>query len=255
MRKFKLPSLLLLPLALGLYLLPGHYLTAWRLGIYSFYLQAAESRQYGNHPKPDPDTIRELRERLLQKDAEIARLRLALRNVNAAKQYYPRLHFQFASVIARTPDSRADTFTIDRGRLHNLHRGEGLLMGQVLIGVVGQVGVRASQAFLLSSPNCLVAAICSRNPRAKYPVREHCSVQGLGWGETRAVFYGSNIKAGPGDVVLTSGLMGQIPPGLIIGRLANTPREGAQPGTMEARVVLQVNTTDIEDLLVVRCNQ
>ncbi len=245
-----LPPLLLLLLAVILYLLPGHILARWRLGLYSLYVQAAESL----HPEPEApsllpsgtDTaIQDLLDNLQQKDAEIARLRRQLRELKLTQKHLPTLRLQTASVLELGSQTHSDTVTIDQGWRDKVRDLDAVVKGQALVGTVARTGAKAAIVTLVSSPASLVSARIGTT-------REQCSVIGNGHGRARAVFYHISVKARKGDTVLTSGLLGSTPAGLLVGRLLEDPREGTEPNTTEAQIQLHADLTVLEDLLLVR---
>ncbi len=252
LRNATAPSLLLVPLALALYWVPRPFLAAWRLEIYSLYLHARETAASpAPPPAGQPKLVRELRERLVQKDAEIASLRLRLGHVAELREYLPTLRFHMAGVLARPDGLQGHTIILDRGRASDVHVGDAVVQGQALVGTIHLTSARTAQAVLLSAPFSYVAA-WSVTPRPdRRPVREECAVRGQGLGRVHAVFYGTDVQARRGSHLLTSGRLGSMAPDLIVGELAEDPAEGTEPNTMEAPVRLQADWLGLEHLLVI----
>ncbi len=254
MYKRSLPSLLLLILGVLLYALPPSYLSHWRLSLYSLYVTAAEtleppradSRPAATAASPQARQLEELRRRLLQQAGEIAALRQHLKELGSfRKAYRPVLRFQTARVIKfRRHDLTADTLILNRGRLDGLKTGWAVLQGQALVGTVARLGSRSALVMLLTAPASLAPARAGTS-------RKLAAVVGDGRGQARIIFYSSKVAVKKGETVKTSGLLGILPPGLIIGVVAEAPSPGSDPNTMEARLELQADLTTLEDLLVV----
>jgi len=253
MRRSSLPTLLLLPLTACLCLIPAAHLAGWRLSIYSLCLWAAERvAPPSPRPAPAPDLLREMQDILQQKDARIAELEQRLRHLSEAREFLPRLRFLSCAAIARPDGLQGDTLISGRGRADDLREGDAVLQGQALVGTVAQVGPRASTVRLLSSPACFVVARTSVSLPGGSASRDDCSVQGLGNGRARVVFYSTSVAAPAEAVVLTSGLLERLPPDVLIGVLAEAPREGVEPNTLEADIRLRADFTSLDDLLVVQ---
>ncbi len=241
----------LLLLAVALYLTPASLLTSWRLAAYGFYQTMTERVEKKVETPVDLSDqiplrlrIRELRDRLLVQDAEISRLKKILRDAAAMHSSYPALKFQVSRIITAGGTLAEGAVLIKAGLDDGIVNGAAILQGGVLAGQVALAGKKASQVLLLTAPGSVVAARAGIS-------RESCSVHGDGQGMAHVVFYVPQVKAERDEPILTSGLLGKIPADIIIGTLKETPREGEEPGTMEAALQLQADFATLEDVLVV----
>lgn len=252
MRRNFLTALPLVALTLALYALPSEYFYAWRLGLHGLCARAVEAAGTGGAAS---DELAELRERLAQKDAELALLRLRLSETAAFREAFPRLRFAAANVVFRGCDQQGDTGTLDRGAADGVRAGDAVARGGALVGKVSRVGKYAAHATFISSPASLVPCVAI-TPRGEYqPARESCAVAGRGRGEVTVIFYASTVAAKSGSSVLTSGLLGEMPPGLAVGVLAEDPKPGPEANTQVARLLPAAPPREAESVLVVNREQ
>src|SRR5262245_13879204 len=138
-----------------------------------------------------------------------------------------------------TPDFRA--VTIDKGSQH------GLAVDMAVIapaGVVGRVVVptaRASKVQLLIDRNAAAGALVARS-------RAQGVVVGLGEARLRLDYVSSAADVVVGDTVVTSGVDGIYPKGLVIGKVDSIDRSG---GAWQIGVVPAVDFSALEQVLVV----
>ncbi len=254
MRRYALPFLFLLALTILLLLSPADRAERLRLAwwdltgrIFGPVLSAGRERA------TDPSAaMRELRDRLRQKDLEIASLRLRLSQLGAAREYLPQLQVLPANVLVLNR-AEGGSLIVDQGEGSGVGAGAGVLRGQTLVGTVTAVGERTALVRPLFSPGNLTPGVVNpqRDTPGREPPPELCSV--VGDGETaKAVFYGEASAARRGDTVLTSGLLGELPAGLVIGELAADPDSGSEPNTLEAPLKLRGEPYAWEGVLIIR---
>lgn len=148
-----------------------------------------------------------------------------------------------ARVIGRDPLPSSRTFTIDRGELDGLHRGMAVISPQGAVGQIMEVGRSAGRVLLLTDHNSGIDAIVQRS-RARGivqgAVEQGCHMKYLRRGEDVTV----------GDQVVTSGLDGIFPKGILIGEVVDV--SPLQRGLLQVAVVRPVVSLDrIEEVLVV----
>lgn len=246
-----IPSLLLAFLAVLMLFLPRGFLVDWRLGLHGALLVASEltSPPAADRSRPaerdSRERIRVLQERLVQRDAEVARLRQRLAEASRATEALPTLRFVHSQILAIGRSAHPTRFVIDRGSLDGVREASAALQGQSLFGTVARVSARTSLVRTLDATGSMVAARTGRGG-------ELCAVRGDGAGVATVVIYAPISGAEAGEPVLTSGLLGELPADLLIGELTARPEEGAQPGTLEAPVRLHARPHLTEGLLIVR---
>ncbi len=152
-------------------------------------------------------------------------------------------HVVSARVIARDPLPWFRTFTVDRGERDGIRRGMAVLSPQGVVGQIAEVGQSAARVLLLTDRNSGIDAVIQRS-RARGIVQgalqEGCSMEYLRPGEDVIV----------GDRVMTSGLDGIFPKGIVIGEVSELLFR--HRGLLRAAVVRPHTQLDrIEEVLIV----
>lgn len=154
---------------------------------------------------------------LRQKLAENAQLRqenAALRSQlqfgeTDAKQLRP------AQIVSYQPDNFRQFITINRGSRDGIREGQAVVAeGQILVGSISEVTPTSAKVFLLTDPDFRVSA-----QDLDSPTKASGTVRGqIGSGLVmERIPQDQPVK--PGDTIVTSGLGGSLPKGLIIGRV------------------------------------
>lgn len=248
-----IPGLFLLGLATAIYLLPAGILRDARLFVYG---QIA--RLYA---EKEPELLKnldinnELQEKLWQKDAEIAGLRKNLRDIGMTREKFPQLNLVIARVVNIGTAGEPDTITIDAGSDDGIKTGDAVLAGEALIGVIANTGTNSALVLTLSSPACYIPARLGSRPEKDQTLeQELCAVRGKGKGKVQALFFSPDSQASPGWTVLTSGLDGIIPEGIIIGEITSYLSESSETGVFEADLSPKFSLYSIDYLAVTRKN-
>lgn len=254
----------LLAVAGLLFLLPAGLLRDCRLKLYSLFRgsqKAVEQMQEERNTraiedgKTAPDTVydpsvppeqrlRELTRQLIGKDSEIAALRQELRNLGDFRTAFPTVKIIPVRVIGFSGSREEPAVFLSAGTNERVAVDNTLAQGTAYAGTVVRVDHDAAFALLPSHPGCLVDGRAVKS-------RDICSVRGLGAGRAQAVFYVGQTATAPGERIITSGMLGKAPEGLIIGSIEEYPRRGREPGTLEAPVKLEANLSTLEDLVIV----
>ena len=112
-----------------------------------------------------------------------------------------------------------------------------------LVGRIVEVGAETGKAILLSDPNCRVAALVQRT-------RESGLVIGGADGRLRMLYLPETTQSQAGDLVVTAGLGGGYPKGLLIGTIRSLRRE-VDGLSATARVEPAIDINRLEEVLVV----
>jgi rod shape-determining protein MreC len=163
-----------------------------------------------------------LRERIdaLQSDlVRLTELELANQRLHELLQFRSRLDGEVlgARVIARDPTPWVRTFTIDRGERDGVRRGMAVLSPQGVVGQVSQASRTASRVLLLTDHNSGIDAFVQRT-------RARGIVQGAHEEGCHMKYLRRDEDVVPGDRVLTSGLDGIFPKGVLIGEVVEVAR-------------------------------
>jgi len=148
-----------------------------------------------------------------------------------------------ARVIARDPLPWFRTFTVDRGERDGVRRGMAVLSPQGVVGQIAEVSHSAARVLLLTDRNSGIDAVIQRS-RARGIVQgalqEGCSMEYLRPGEDVVV----------GDRVMTSGLDGIFPKGIVVGEVQSLLFR--HRGLLRAAIVQPSTPLDrIEEVLIV----
>jgi rod shape-determining protein MreC len=190
-----------------------------------------------------------LREKIDALQSELVRLtELELAN----QRLHDLLQFRFtlegevlgARVIARDPTPWVRTFTVDRGERDGVRRGMAVLSPQGVVGQVAQTSRTASRILLLTDHNSGIDAFVQRS-------RARGIVQGAhDDAECQMKYLRRDEDVVPGDRVLTSGLDGIFPKGVLIGEVVEVARRHRD--LLQVAVVRPSAELDrIEEVLVV----
>ncbi|MFH1407306.1 MAG: rod shape-determining protein MreC [Candidatus Omnitrophota bacterium] len=175
---------------------------------------------------------------LQEASKENERLRGLLNFKSQAKhRAYPAL------VIARDASSYSDIMIINKGSRNSIKQDMAVVSSEGLIGRVSEVGRDASKVILISDPNFRCAALIERT-------REQGIIEGTLWGNCRLKFLTLDADVKLGDIVITSGLGGSIPKGILVGKVVSIKPEISYL-TKSAYIKPAADITKLEEVLCV----
>lgn len=167
------------------------------------------------------DEITALREQLVQYqslESENERLREMLE----IRQESPQLTLLDASVIARSPSDRFAGCTIDKGSMDGVSLYDPVMTKEGLVGYIGQVSSASSRVVTLLSPECNVGATSSdTGDSGNVTGTLELAQDGL----TRMELIAKDAQLGKGSLLITSGLTGSFPQGVLIGTVEDIQLE------------------------------
>ncbi len=149
----------------------------------------------------------------------------------------------YASLVSRDPSPRRDAVAINRGARDGLASGMPVLgKGGALVGTVERVGDTVSWVRLITDPRSAVNARIQES-------RALALAAGDDGRTVQLEFLAQDVVVKPGDQVLTSGLGGQFPEGLLIGRVEKV--EGGPPDVFKrVQVEPAVQLSSLESVAV-----
>lgn len=173
--------------------------------------------------------------RLDELQQENARLRRLLRLTEAAGQATVA-----ARVIGREATPWFRTLLIDRGRPHGLREGAAVVVEQGLVGQILEAGPSAARVLLVTDPRFRAGALVQRS-------RAQGLVLGTVGGRCYLAYITTEEAVRPGDLVLTSGIGGVMPKGLVVGTILRVDRD---PGGLywQAQIQPAVEATQVEEV-------
>lgn len=184
-----------------------------------------------------------LREQLIQSKLEITRLREMLRASDAISsllKVHPSRSGQMAEVIGRSLVPTQQTVLLNRGQQH------GLQSDSVVVDTSGVVG----RVLELYSNTCLVGLLTDTNSRVASLVersRDMGLLVGRGQGTCELIYLDMQADIEPGDRILTAGLGGVFPKGLLLGTVERVMRD-ERSGTAQAKVILAAQLGRLEEV-------
>lgn len=204
----------------------------------------------------DAETLRErnadLETALARFQAELVELRevasdyqriAALLEYTSTKQ---QQEFVAANVIATAdPNALLRTIVIDKGARDGLTVGMPVVTELGMVGRIINVSANASRILLITSPS---SAISGRLQTS----RDEGSVIGQPSGDLRMTFIPLDARVQEGDIVITSGLGGNLPPDIVIGQVISVQQ--LQYELYQEAVIRSLNNFDTLEIVLVITN-
>lgn len=171
-----------------------------------------------------------------------------LKELLSFRETMPELDMVAARVTGKNPGIWFGTFTINVGRVQQIKAGMPVLSSEGLVGYILEVGATWSKVISIIDSRCSIPAIVERT-------RDDVMIRGsLTQGSEGALCKMYNLRFEndlvPKDRVLTSGLGGRFPKGILIGEIIEVSRATDETQS-NAIVKPAVNFTQIEEVLVV----
>jgi rod shape-determining protein MreC len=183
--------------------------------------------------------------RVQELEGENSRMRELLK----FKQLNPGYDFRGGQVIARVisegPSNYLRTITIDLGAQQGIERGMPVVTEAGLVGRIDKVDPDSATVLLLNDASSGVDAMIQRSNSRAVGV-----VQGVAGGKPVMEYIAQDADVTVGDLVITSGLGGSFPKGLIIGQVESVRRRDYEM-YQQATVRPTVNFDRLEIVLVI----
>jgi rod shape-determining protein MreC len=148
-----------------------------------------------------------------------------------------------AGVIGYDPSNLSSIIVINKGKQQGIEKDFTVITNQGLAGRVIQAGSLTSQVLLINDLNSGVAAFIQRS-------RQKGLVSGTLAGSLRMHYLPPDADVQVSDLVVTSGLSGLYPKGILIGQVTRVQRQG-KAGEISALVKPAVDLSRLEEVLVV----
>ena len=148
-----------------------------------------------------------------------------------------------AEVIGQDPSSWFKSVTIDKGEGDGVKKGMAVISATGVIGQVLKTAPHYATVLLVTDYNSAIDCIVQRT-RAK------AIVEGIGENRCQLKYLLRADEAAVGDVVVTSGLGGNFPKGLMVGEIKKIDKRGH--GVFQyAELVPSVDLTQLEEVFVI----
>ncbi len=189
-----------------------------------------------------------LRRRVAELESDVIRLgELEQNNSRLLDQLKFRARLQGevrgARVVGRDPQHWFRSLIVDLGSDDNLRSGLAVLAPGGVVGRVTELGRTASRVMLLTDNDSGIAAIVQRSRAAGI-------VQGTREGGCQMNYLRRDVDVKVGDIVVTSGLDGIFPKGVLIGEVVDITLEHRDL-LLSARIEPSVRLAELEEVLIV----
>jgi len=249
----------LIGLSVGILVCPSDIIDSVSMGVVSFFspIQRLFSRPFRSASKtgsgssqsgPSRSQIRSLQNRILHQQEIIGQLSQQLRSLNAFRREFPDLavHSLPAEVIGHDLSTTRRSLIVDVGLSQGVRRDCPVLVDGALAGRVVAAGRRASRVMLTVDPGSAVPVLATRT-------REQGIVEGNVDDKRMLIlqFADRFARLRPKDVLVTSGIGGVYPKGLVVGQVVSCR---APPGALFRKVEVRpaVDFSRIERVIVLR---
>lgn len=148
-----------------------------------------------------------------------------------------------AKVIGYDPSTWIDQIIIDKGMLDNIQIGQVVISSSGLVGQVIMSGAKTAHIQLLSDRRSSVDSIVQRT-------RIRGIVDGNGSFSTKWNYVPNDSDIIPGDIILSSGLDGVFPEGLLIGSVLNVEKVKTGQLFKDVNLKLAVEYRQLEYVMV-----
>lgn len=149
-----------------------------------------------------------------------------------------------ARVIGRDSTNWASTILVDKGASHGIQPNFAVITHEGIVGYTLNISPKTSKILLASDTSCSIAAIIQRT-------RDQGVVQGnlKNYYKMKYLIQGSDVIEG--DTVVSSGLGGIFPKGLVIGKIAkiNKKSDGL---FLDVDIEPNVNFSKLEEVFIIK---
>lgn len=156
------------------------------------------------------------------------------------KSVYP---LTAAGVIGYDSSNLSSIIIIDKGRRQEINRGCAVITNDGLVGRIVEVGDSTSKVLLINDINSGVAALIQRS-------RQKGLISGTLGGGLILHYLLPDADVQISDLVITSGLSGLYPKGILIGKVMKIQEEDSR-GEIFAVLRPSANLTKLEEVLIV----
>ncbi len=196
----------------------------------------------------DEDTLSQLREEnaaLIAELAELGEYKLEnerLRQILDLASAYGTEGVG-ARIVGFSSDDWSDTVTIDKGSSSGIEVGMPVTDGNGVVGQVTAVAVSSATVTLLSDPGYAVGALLQNS-------RTNAVLQGSVDGSLHLAYVPTTVSVEVGELVVTSGLGGSYPKGLLLGTVASVT---SSPSDVYYTIVVEpvASTGNLEEVYVI----
>lgn len=189
---------------------------------------------------------RKLREQLVDY-YELKEENESYESILSVKNAMPDLELTAASVVGRDPGDVFYDFTIDRGYLSGVSKGDAVITEMGIVGVVEEVYATSGRVRSILSERTQVGA-CAKESGENGVVTS--DIQFANSGKVKLLYLTRDTQVQKGSIITTSGAGGAFPGDLLIGRVESVERSSTD-ASFYAIVTPYVDVKTVSDVFVV----
>lgn len=197
------------------------------------------------HAEQENLELRQQVSRLREENARLKEAALASERLRRLLEFKEtvRISMVGAEVIGRDPSSWFRSVTINKGEKDGIRKGMAVTSPEGVVGQVLRTGPHYSIVLLITDYNSAIDGLIQRT-------RGRTIVEGRGENRCQLKYLLRTEDVVVGDIVITSGLTGNFPKGLVIGEIRKVEKEG-QGVFQEAELVPCADLSKLEEVLVI----
>ena len=162
------------------------------------------------------------------------------------KEANPDYQFEKATVIARDSADIYQSFTVSKGSVNGIERGDAVLYRQSLVGVIDEVYPDYSVVKTVLDPSFNVSAYEIVSGEISY-VTGNAALAASG--QCKMANLSSSTEVGYGSIICTAGIGGTVPKGLVIGTVYEIDEEATDISSYAA-VTPEVAIDELTDCMI-----
>ena len=190
--------------------------------------------------------LREKTSALLEYD-KLKRRNEFLKDYMEIKDENPDWQFAEAMVIGEDPLDPFGSFMVDKGTLHGINKGDPVITADGLVGYIEEAGASYSTVTTILSPDAQVGSYDNKTRDAGVIEGEAGLAED---GNCRLSYLKKSAKVAVGDYIITSGVGGAFPDGIIVGEVVDMGQDAGQV-SVYAVVRPQARLEELKDIMVI----
>jgi rod shape-determining protein MreC len=206
--------------------------------VWEDYIWLVGVKQENIELKAEIERLREINNRYLEYRQENQRLRRLLEFKQQAN-----IMVVPAQIIGKDPSSWFRTVIIDKGSDDGINKNQAVVTHQGVVGHIIETTPSAAKVLLICDQNSSVAVLIQRN-------RAEGIMVGGRKGRCKINYLARTADIQPGDVVITSGLGGIFPKGLMVGKVTQVKKK-SYGLFQDAEVQPEVDFSKLEEVLII----
>lgn len=217
----------------------------WAEGVYAY------SFRYNELEQENAELRRRLAELELQaiEGESASRENEQLRELLGLREKRSDFVFEAAKVVSRSASNWESVLTINKGQIHDIAPGDCVIdEAGALVGTISQVGANWATVRTLIDPDTELGALVARTDSPAIAEGDFALMEA---GRLKLTYLPENTQLLSGDLVLTSGLNGAYPSGLIIGSIAQLHTDASGMGRY-AVLIPRIQLENLKQIFVIK---